>query len=69
MLAGGWNEIITGYNKALYGLGQVKKLKKGSVIIPCKIKGVNQQGMLVAGENDEWHFAHGQVEWLIPNSF
>ncbi|CAN5422505.1 biotin--[acetyl-CoA-carboxylase] ligase [soil metagenome] len=67
LLSGGWNEMISDYNKALFGLGQVKKLKKGSVVIPCKIKGVSHQGILVAGENDEWHFAHGEVEWLMPN--
>jgi len=65
LLAGGWTEIITAYNRALYGKGMIKKLRKGAVIIPCKIKSVNNHGLLIAGENDEWHFAHGEVEWLF----
>ena len=65
LLNGGWNDIIRLYNEALYGLGQVKKIKKGSVIIPCKISGVNKQGVLMGGENNEWHFAHGEVEWIL----
>jgi hypothetical protein len=38
-----------------------QELRKGAVVIPCKIKSVTEQGLLIAGENDEWHFAHG--EW------
>lgn len=63
---GDWRAILANYNKNLFGRGQVKRLRKGSVVIPCLIKRVDDHGVLIAGENDEWHFEHGQVEWLLP---
>jgi BirA family biotin operon repressor/biotin-[acetyl-CoA-carboxylase] ligase len=62
--AGGWASILHIYNHSLYGRAQVKRLRNGPVVIPCKIQRVDENGTLVAGENDEWHFTHGQVEWL-----
>jgi BirA family biotin operon repressor/biotin-[acetyl-CoA-carboxylase] ligase len=65
LLQGQWPQILGKYNESLYGRGQVKKLRKGPVVIPCKIQRVDDNGMLVCGENDEWHFRHGEVEWVI----
>ncbi|MES2647772.1 MAG: biotin--[acetyl-CoA-carboxylase] ligase [Bacteroidota bacterium] len=64
LLDGNWERILATYNENLYGRGSVKRLKKGAVTIPCKIQKVDNHGMLVAGENEEWHFSHGEVEWL-----
>ena len=64
LLAGNWEQIFSTYNENLYGRGMVKRLRKGAVVIPCKIQMVNKHGLLVAGENEEWHFSHGEVEWL-----
>jgi BirA family biotin operon repressor/biotin-[acetyl-CoA-carboxylase] ligase len=61
---GEWPQILQEYNQALYGKGQIKKLKKGSAVIPCTIRRVNDHGMLIAGENEEWRFEHGEVEWV-----
>jgi BirA family biotin operon repressor/biotin-[acetyl-CoA-carboxylase] ligase len=61
---GEWPQILQDYNKALYGRGQVKKLKRGPAVIPCMIRRVNDHGLLLAGENEEWRFEHGEVEWL-----
>jgi BirA family biotin operon repressor/biotin-[acetyl-CoA-carboxylase] ligase len=65
LLQGQWPLILAKYNKSLYGRGMVKKLRKGPVVIPCRIQRVDENGMLVCGENDEWHFRHGEVEWVI----
>jgi BirA family biotin operon repressor/biotin-[acetyl-CoA-carboxylase] ligase len=64
VLQGKWPEMLEEYNQALYGRGQIKKLRKGNAVIPCVIKGVNSHGVLVGGENDEWQFQHGEVEWV-----
>jgi BirA family biotin operon repressor/biotin-[acetyl-CoA-carboxylase] ligase len=65
LLSGHWQLILAAYNEVLYGKDQIKRLRKASVVIPCLIKRVDSHGLLIAGENEEWHFAHGQVEWLI----
>jgi BirA family biotin operon repressor/biotin-[acetyl-CoA-carboxylase] ligase len=71
LLLGNWPTILSDYNHALYGRNMVKKLKWGSVVTPCVIKRVNEQGVLLAGENEEWRFEHGEVEWvdLLPLPF
>ncbi|TAD81687.1 MAG: biotin--[acetyl-CoA-carboxylase] ligase [Bacteroidetes bacterium] len=58
------NDIVTEYNQHLYGINTIQRLKKDNVVIPCLIKRVTLQGVLVAGEHDEWAFEHGAVEWL-----
>ncbi len=65
LFAGKWNQILEAYNQALYGRGQVKKLKKDNAIIPCTIRRVNGHGVLLAGESEEWQFEHGEVDWLL----
>ncbi len=64
LFSGDWEGILNAYNRALYGRGQVKKLKKGNVVTPCIIKRVDGQGTLIAGDNEEWRFEHGEVEWI-----
>ena len=65
LISGGWQEILTRYNDALYGRSEIKRLRKGPVVIPCKIRRVDESGMLIAGENEEWNFRHGEVEWIF----
>jgi BirA family biotin operon repressor/biotin-[acetyl-CoA-carboxylase] ligase len=66
LMEGGWKDILVDYNKKLYGLGQVCRLKKDAAIIPCIIRGVNDQGQLIAGENNEYAFEFGEVSWITP---
>jgi BirA family biotin operon repressor/biotin-[acetyl-CoA-carboxylase] ligase len=62
---GGWPQTLQLYNNALFAKNEIRKLKKGSVVIPCRIKAVDGHGHLIAGENAEWQFTHGEVEWLF----
>jgi BirA family biotin operon repressor/biotin-[acetyl-CoA-carboxylase] ligase len=65
---GGWLQILEDYNERLFGKDQVCRIKKDSVVIPCLIKGVNAQGQLIGGENNEWAFEFGEVSWMQPPS-
>ena len=57
--------ILHDYNQHLYGRGTVCRIKRDSVVIPCLIQGVNEQGQLIAGENHEWAFEFGEVSWVV----
>lgn len=63
--AGGWHHILEDYNRALYKAGSIQKLKRNNVTTAFRINRVNEQGMLIAGENSEFHFEHGEVEWVL----
>jgi BirA family transcriptional regulator, biotin operon repressor / biotin---[acetyl-CoA-carboxylase] ligase len=65
LLAGGWNHILGDYNRVLYKAGEFQKLKLNNAVASYFISHVDGQGMLVAGENGEYHFAHGEVEWVV----
>lgn len=67
LCAGQSEQILSDYNNALYARQQVVRLKKDNAVIPCRIKYVNQRGTLIAGENNEWQFEHGEVEWPKPS--
>jgi BirA family biotin operon repressor/biotin-[acetyl-CoA-carboxylase] ligase len=65
LINGGWSVLLDDYNENLFGRGNICRLKKESVVIPCLIQGVNAQGQLIAGENSEWAFEFGEVSWVI----
>jgi BirA family biotin operon repressor/biotin-[acetyl-CoA-carboxylase] ligase len=65
LMAGGWSHILADYNRALYKTGEYQKLKQGSAVASYLINRVDEQGMLIAGENGEYRFAHGEVEWIV----
>lgn len=65
LINGGWSIILKDYNMSLYGKGKICRIKKDSVVIPCIIKGVNSQGQLIAGENNEYTFDFGEVSWVF----
>jgi len=62
---GGWLQILEDYNQRLYGKDRICRIKKDSAVIPCLIKGVNAQGQLIGGENNEWAFEFGEVSWIV----
>nr|WP_294903106.1 biotin--[acetyl-CoA-carboxylase] ligase [uncultured Lacibacter sp.] len=53
------------YNQHLYKLNKPARLKKGNRTTSTIIKGVNQSGQLVTGNNVEECFDFGEVEWLL----
>lgn len=62
---GHWHQILQDYNESLYGRDEICKIKKEAAVIPCKIRSVNEQGQLIAGESNEWIFEFGEVSWVI----
>jgi hypothetical protein len=46
----------------------MQRLRQNSSTAAYKIVRVNEQGELIAGENQEYHFKHGEVEWILPES-
>jgi BirA family biotin operon repressor/biotin-[acetyl-CoA-carboxylase] ligase len=65
LMEGGWDTILQQYNEALYGRGSVCRLRKDNAIIPCLVQGVDAQGHLLAGENHEYRFEFGDVQWVL----
>lgn len=65
MQPGGWPEILADYNRVLFGAGSLQKLRRQNSAAHYRIVGVDEQGQLLAGENGEYHFQHGEVEWLL----
>ena len=65
LMEGKWPQILEEYNANLYGKDTVCRIKKDSAVIPCIIRGVNDQGQLIAGENSEWAFEFGEVSWVL----
>lgn len=65
LMEGGWPDILADYNDCLFGKNQVCRIKKDSAVIPCLIRGVNGQGQLIGGENNEWAFEFGEVAWVV----
>lgn len=61
----GWSRILNDYNQVLFGAGQLHKLRLQNTTAHYRIQSVNEQGQLIAGENGEYHFQHGEVEWLL----
>ncbi|HSC54838.1 MAG TPA: biotin--[acetyl-CoA-carboxylase] ligase [Phnomibacter sp.] len=61
-----WPSMLRAYNKVLYGAGYPQKLRKENITTAYKIVRVNEHGDLIAGENQEYQFKHGEVEWVLP---
>ena len=62
---GEWDNMLADYNHLLYGKGTVCRLRKDNAIIPCLIRRVNNHGILMAGEMEEFQFDFGEVSWLL----
>jgi len=65
LMDGHWADILNDYNENLYGRDTICRIKKDNAIIPCLIRGVNEQGQLIGGENGEWTFEFGEVSWIV----
>ncbi|MCU0373762.1 MAG: biotin--[acetyl-CoA-carboxylase] ligase [Chitinophagaceae bacterium] len=65
LLAGEGEHIMAQYNDALFGRGEVCRLRRESAVIPCVVQKVNDQGQLIAGENGEYVFEFGEVQWVL----
>lgn len=61
-----WQTMLKEYNQLLYGSGLTQRLRTGNSTAGYKIVRVNDLGELIAGENQEYHFKHGEVEWILP---
>jgi hypothetical protein len=61
-----WQTMLKEYNQLLYGRGVTQRLRTGNSTAAYKIVRVNDMGELIAGENQEYHFKHGEVEWILP---
>jgi BirA family transcriptional regulator, biotin operon repressor / biotin---[acetyl-CoA-carboxylase] ligase len=53
------------YNQKLFKRDQTVRLKKESRVFETIIKGVNEQGELLTGENGLMTFQFGEVEWRL----
>ncbi|MCU0394564.1 MAG: biotin--[acetyl-CoA-carboxylase] ligase [Chitinophagaceae bacterium] len=65
LLAGGWPALLADYNAVLYKAGSLQRLRRNNITTAMRIQRVNEQGMLLTGENGEYAFAHGEVEWVL----
>lgn len=65
LMAGGWHHMLADYNRVLYKAGEYQKLKRQSATASYLISHVDGQGMLIAGENGEYQFEFGEVEWVV----
>lgn len=61
----GFDDYFKQYNHLLFCKQEMVRLKKESRIIHTRINGVNNQGQLVTGINNDECFAFGEVEWLL----
>jgi len=66
--SGSWTTMLAEYNNLLYGAGTIVKLRRNGVVTPLRICRVDGQGHLVAGENQEYQFSFGEVEWLLQHA-
>lgn len=64
--AGGWVDLLMEYNQHLFGRGEWHRLRLGNSVASYRINGVDDQGHLLAGTSNEFRFAHGEVQWVLP---
>ena len=57
--------LLYEYNQALYKLAQTVRLRKGNIVFPARIEGVDEQGGLLVQSNLAQRFGTGEVEWVI----
>jgi BirA family biotin operon repressor/biotin-[acetyl-CoA-carboxylase] ligase len=67
MQQGPWATILAEYNNLLYGAGTIVKFRRNGVVTPLRIYRVDGQGHLIVGENQEYQFSFGEVEWIPKN--
>jgi BirA family biotin operon repressor/biotin-[acetyl-CoA-carboxylase] ligase len=68
-----WQSLITEgpiqlferYQRHLFQVDQLVRLKKDNIVFETRVKGVDTQGRLMTGENGEILFSVGQVEWVL----
>jgi len=60
----GMTAMLDRYNSLLYKRGQKVKVRQQNRIFELLIRGVNEAGELIAGENSEYSFRHGEIQWL-----
>jgi BirA family transcriptional regulator, biotin operon repressor / biotin---[acetyl-CoA-carboxylase] ligase len=59
------NSFLALYNTYLYKKNELVKFKQENKRFSCLIKRVTDDGILLCGENEEFTFNHGSVEWLL----
>ena len=58
-------QLLADYHQAMYKMGQIVKLKKGSSVFETTITGVTPSGQLITNDVLERYFEVGEVEWII----
>lgn len=53
------------YNRLLFGRNKIMNLKQDNRLFETLIKGVDEQGRLITGENGLTAFRFGEVEWML----
>jgi BirA family biotin operon repressor/biotin-[acetyl-CoA-carboxylase] ligase len=61
----GFNELFNRYNEILYKKNEAVTLLYEQRRMQVVLNGVNEQGQLLAGENDLMQFDFGTVSWLL----
>jgi BirA family transcriptional regulator, biotin operon repressor / biotin---[acetyl-CoA-carboxylase] ligase len=57
--------VMEAYNRCLYKKDEQVKLKKENIAFNARIKGVNNDGLLVTESAGIQEFALGEIQWLI----
>lgn len=60
--------ILSRYNENLFKKGQMVRLKKDGEVFETRIKGVNENGLLLTEDNVEREFRNGEVEFIVHSS-
>ncbi len=61
---GDFADLLNDFNNILYKRGESVTIKKNNVLSNYLIKGVTENGELVAKAGIEHHFLHGSIEWI-----
>ena len=61
---GGFSNLLNEFNNKLYKRGEFVTIKKNTISSTYLIKGVTENGELIAEAGIEQHFLHGSVEWI-----
>ncbi|MFM2138948.1 MAG: hypothetical protein RJA57_1255, partial [Bacteroidota bacterium] len=63
--SGGANALIETYNRHLYAIGRVVRLRKGNRHFQALIKGVTGEGALQVEHGVEETYRFGEVQWVV----
>ncbi len=61
---GDFAALLNEFNNKLYNRGKLVTIKKNNILSTYLIKGVTENGELVAESGIEHHFLYGSVEWI-----